>query len=345
MRGIGRFICVVLFLFSIEVSAIAESVPRVISIGTHPVGSFFNTVGTAVAKVITDHTKIRGIPKPMAGPSAWYPYMERGDLELGVLNVWDAQKGYLGESVYEKLSGKRGFNVRLVAVTVPNLGGLVVAKDSGIYNYSDLKGKRVCGNFPTPSLQAQVEAYLANGNLTWKDIIPVPVNSVVEGVKMVIDGRADVSGTAALGMGIIEELNAKKGARFLGIDTSPQAIARTRKFHPGYPYKVKPDPRYTGVEKEQYVWAYDIYLIAHARLPDQVIYQITKALLENYKELGTVHELLKEWTPERFVSKEAVIPYHPGAIKVYREKGMWTKEMEELQKRLLNKKEGTKVGN
>jgi len=330
----------VTILFWAYAATAAEKLPSTVSIGTHPVGSFFNSVGTAAAKAISDHTKIRGIPKPMAGPTAWFPYMERGDIELGVLNVWDAEKGYLGESVYEKLSGKKGFSVRLLAVTVPNLGGLVVAKDSGIFNYSDLKGKRVCGNFPTPSLQAQVEAYLANGNLEWKDIIPVPVNSVVEGVKMVMDGRADVSGTAALGMGIIEELNAKKGARFLGVDTSPQALERTRKFYPGYPYKVKPGPGNTGVEKEQYVWAYDIYLIVGEQVPDDIVYIITKALWENHKDFDKVHQLLKDWVPDRFVSKDAVIPYHPGAIKFYKEKGVWTKEMEAIQKKLLSEKKG-----
>jgi hypothetical protein len=251
---VGVFLGFVTILLWSHLATAAEELPSTVSIGTHPVGSFFNSVGTAAAKAISDHTKIRGVPKPMAGPSAWFPYMERGDIELGVLNVWDAEKGYLGESVYEKLSGKKGFSVRLLAVTVPNLGGQVVAKDSGIFSYSDLKGKRVCGNFPTPSLQAQVLAYLANGNVAWEDVIPVPVNSVVEGVKMVMDGRADSSGTSALGMGAIEELNAKKGARFLGFDTSPQALERTRKFYPGYPYKVKPGPGNTGVEKEQYVW-------------------------------------------------------------------------------------------
>ncbi|MCX5830714.1 MAG: TAXI family TRAP transporter solute-binding subunit [Deltaproteobacteria bacterium] len=332
------FLGLVTILFWGHAAMAAEKLPSTVSIGTHPVGSFFNIVGTAAAKGISDHTQIRGIPKPMAGPTAWLPYMERGDIELGVLNVWDAEKGYLGESIYEKLSGKKGFSVRLLAVTVPNLCGSFVAKDSGIFSHADLKGKRVSGNFPTPSLQAQAEAFLANGNLEWKDVIPVPVNSIVEAVKMVMDGRADSSGTTALGTGIVEELNAKKGARFLGVDISPQALERTRKFHPGYPYKVKPDPRYTGVEKEQYAWAYDIYLIAGEQVPDNVIYLITKALWENYKDFDKVNQLLKDWVPDRFVSKEAVIPYHPGAIKFYKEKGVWTKEMEEIQKKLLSKK-------
>jgi TRAP transporter TAXI family solute receptor len=214
----------------------------------------------------------------------------------------------------------------------------VVAKDSGIHSYSDLKGKRVCGNFPTPSLQLQTEAYLSNGNVSWKDITPVPVGSVVEGIKMVMEGRADSSGTITLGTPVIEELNAKKGARFLPMDPSPEVIARMRKFHPGYMIKVKPGPGNTGIEKEQYLWAYDIYLIIYDKVSNEPAYLITKVLWENYTEFEKVHKLLKDWNPSRFVSKNAVIPYHPGAIKFYKEKGVWDEEMDRLQKSLIEKK-------
>ena len=315
-----------------------EKIPEVISIGTHPIGSFFNTIGVAASKVIMEHSKIRAMAKPMAGPPAWFPYMERGEVELGVLNVWDAEKGYLGESVYERLSGKKGFSIRLLCVTIWNSAGLVVSKDSSIRTYSDLKGKRVCGNFPTPSLQLQTEAFLSNGNVSWKDITPIPVSSVVEGVKMVMEGRADSSGTITLGTPVIEELNAKKGARFLPMNPSPEAVARMRKFYPGYMVKVDPGPGNTGIEKEQYLWAYDIYLIIHEKAGDEMAYLISKLLWENNTEFEKVHKLLKNWTPNRFVSKNAAIPYHPGAVKFYKEKGDWDAEMDRLQKSLIEKK-------
>ena len=122
------------------VAKTAENIPEIVGIGTHPIGSFFNTIGVAASKVIIDHSKIRAIAKPMAGPTAWFPYMERGEVELGVLNVWDAEKGYLGESVYERLSNKKGFSIRLLCVTLWNSAGIVVAKDSGMKAYSDLQG-------------------------------------------------------------------------------------------------------------------------------------------------------------------------------------------------------------
>jgi hypothetical protein len=327
----------VLFCWSIK-GSVAQQLPPILNIGTHPVGSFFNVVGTAVATVVGKHTPMKTTVKPMAGPSAWYPLVSSGEIDLGVLNNWDAEKGYLGESTYSKLSAGKGFPIRLIAISVNNAIGLTVAADSGIYKYSDLKGKRVAGNLPTPSLQLQTEGLLANGGVSWSEIKAIPVSSVAEGVKAVIDGRSDSSATCAIGMPITEELHAKKGARILPIDPSPEAVNRVRAKFPGYPVKVTPGPGRTGVEKEQYLWAYDIYVIAREDLPEQAAYQAVRALWENYKDLGAIHVLLKDWTPDKFVTKEALIPYHPGTIKFYKEKGVWTDEMEKLQTALLSKK-------
>ena len=319
-----------------EVSS--QQLPPILNIGTHPVGSFFNIVGTAVATVVGKHSPMKTTVKPMAGPSAWYPLIKTEEIDLGVLNNWDAEKGYLGESVYRKLSEGKGFPVRLIAISVNNAIGLVVAGDSGIYKYSDLKGKRVAGNLPTPSLQLQTEALLASGGVSWSEIKAIPVSSVAEGVKVVIEGRSDSSATCTIGMPITEELQAKKGARILPLDPTPEAIIRVRDKFPGYPIKVTPGPGKTGVEKEQYLWAYDIYLIGREDLPDEAAYQVVKALWENHKELAPIHVLLRDWTPERFVTKEALIPYHPGAVKFYMEKRVWTLEMVKLQESLLAKK-------
>jgi len=326
-------------LFTLGVKEIyAQPLPTILNIGTHPVGSFFNVVGTAVATVVGKHTPMKTTVKPMAGPAAWYPLVVTQEIDLGVLNNWDAEKGYLGESVYRKLSKEKGFPVRLIAISVNNAIGLSVAADSGIYKYSDLKGKRVAGNLPTPSLQLQTEALLLNGGVSWSEIKPVPVSSVAEGVKAVIEGRSDSSATCTIGMPIMEELHAKRGARILPLDPSPEAVKRIREKFPGYPIKVTPGPGKTGVEKEQYLWAYDIYLIGREDLPDEAAYQVVKALWENYKELAPIHVLLKDWTHDKFVTKEALIPYHPGAIKFYKEKGVWTEEIAKLQEALLAKK-------
>ena len=326
----------VLLVWNIQVT-IAEELPPILDIGTHPVGSFFNVVGTAVATVVGKYTPMKTTVKPMAGPAAWYPMVETQEIDLGILNNWDGEKGYLGESIYEKLSKGKGFPVRLFAISVNNAIGLIVAGNSKFYNAADLKGKRVAGNYPTPSLHLQAEALLANGGVKWSEVIPIPVSSITEGVKAVIEGRADAA-SVTIGTPINEELHAKSGARFLPLDPSPDAVKRAKEKFPGYPFKVIPGPGRTGVEKEQFLWAYDIYLIGRGNLPEEATYRVVKALWENYKDLGSIHVLLKDWTPELFVTKEALIPYHPGAIKFYKEKGVWNDEMAKLQEVLLAKK-------
>lgn len=315
----------------------AEQLPPILNIGTHPIGSFFNIVGTAVATVVGKHTPMKTTVKPMAGPSAWYPLLATQEIDLGVLNNWDGEKGYLGESVYEKLSKGKGFPVRLFAISVNNAIGFIVAGNSKIYSCSDLKGKRVAGNYPTPSLQLQGEALLANAEVKWSEIIPIPVSSITEGVKAVIEGRADAA-SVTIGTPIIEELHAKSGARFLPIDPSPEAVKRSKEKFPGYPIKIIPRAGRTGVEKEQHMWAYDIYVVGRDDLSVEAAYQVVKAMWENYKDFAPIHVLLKDWIQERFVSKEALIPYHPGTIKFYKEKGVWTGELAKLQESLLAKK-------
>lgn len=315
----------------------AQQLPSILNVGTHPVGSFFNIVGTATATVVGKYTPMKTTVKPMAGPSAWYPLLASHEIDLGVLNNWDAEKGYLGESVYEKLSKGKGFPARLVAISVNNAIGFIVAANSKIYNYADLKGKKVAGNYPTPSLQLQAEALLANGGVKWSEVTPIPVSSITEGVKAVIEGRADAA-NVTIGTPIIEELHAKSGARFLPLDSSPEAVKRSKEKFPGYPLPITPGPGRTGIEKEQAMWAYDIYVVGREDLSDEAVYQIVKSMWENYKDFAPIHVLLKDWTQERFVSKEAMIPYHPGAVRLYKEKRVWTDEMARLQDALLAKK-------
>lgn len=312
--------------------------PRTVSIGTGAIGSTLYTIGVAAAKVVSDHTPMRMVVKPMSGAVAWYPYVERGEIEMGDLNMWDADKGYMGESLYGKLSEGKGFSVRLICSTVPNYAGLMVAKDSPVKTIPELRGKRVAGNFPTPGTQLQTEAFLMNGNLTYKDVTPVPANSPPDGVKLVMEGRAEASGTIALGTPIINELEAKKGARYLPMDPSPEAVARTKKLFVGYMSKIKPTPVNVGVTQEMNLWTYDMYLIAGEKVSNDVIYAVTKALWENYKELEQVHKQFSDWKPENFVSKNATIPYHDGAVKFYKEKKVWDAEMDRIQKELIDRK-------
>jgi len=79
----------------------------------------------------------------------------------------------------------------------------------------------------------------------------------------------------------------------------------------------------------------DIYLVGGKDLSNDAAYAVVKALWENNKDLAAAYSALAAWRPARMVSKSAFIPYHPGAIRFFKEKGVWDKNMDELQAKLL----------
>ncbi len=241
---------------------------------------------------------------------------------------------YMGTEIYKEPTKGKGFPIKTIMLGTPLQVALFVPEDSDIKTIPDVKGKRMVtdyGTFFTATLSART--FLANAGLTVDDVKGVSVPGVADGIKAVIEGRADVA-LMAVGGAVVEELKAAKGARALSVDPSPEAVKRMQGVFSGYfAIKVKPGP--AGVTEEIYALGKDITLYCYEELGEDVVYEIVKALWENYEELGPIHPRLKLWTPDRFASTRAIIPYHPGAIKWYEEKGVWTKELAELQKKLL----------
>ncbi len=323
----------IILAFVLIAPVAAGPLPKTIVLGANPPGTLFYVLCAGIGKVVTAHTPMKVEIFPQGG-TVWYPMLESGEVHFGIQVPGDILTAYKGEAIYEKPTKGKGFPLRTLMLGTPLQVGLVVPGDSDIKGPQDIKGKRMAVNYGTfYSSTLSVRALLANLGLTAKDVNGLTVTGVASGVRAVIEGRADL-GMGAVGAGFIKELKAAKGARFLPLDTSPEAIKRMQAVHPGYyPITVKPGP--AGITEEMPVLGKDVTLVASERLSEDVAYQITKALWENYKELAPMHPRLKLWTPNRFASTRAVVPYHPGSIKWYREKGVWTKELEEHQEKLL----------
>ncbi len=330
--AIGLLVSLML-MFAMPPQVAAMPLPKTIVHGANPPGSLFYAMGAGIAKVISAHTPMKVEVFPQGG-TVWYPMLESGEVHFGINVPGDILTAYMGESIYKKPTKGKGFSLRTLMLGTPLQVGFVLPGDSDIKSPKDIKGKRVpvdYGTFHSVSLTAL--SILANYGLTRDDVKRVPVTSYPSGVRAIIEGRADLA-VGSLGSGIVGELKVARGARYLPIYKSPEAVARMQKVHPGYyPIQAKPGP--PGVTKEITVLGKDITLVAVKSLSEDVAYHITKALWENYKELAPIHPRLKVWTPDRFASTRAVVPYHPGSIKLYKEKGVWTREHEEHQKKLL----------
>jgi TRAP transporter TAXI family solute receptor len=314
----------------------AQEVPKVMNLGTHGVGSLLNALGIGLGKVLSANLDSQVKVMPGAGPTQWLPQTRTGEVHMGVLNNYDAHHGRYATGGYERALQGKGAPILLLTSGTRNWLGPVVSEQSGIKSCADMKGKRMVVRYTgSAGVSAQGQAVLANCGLSLRDIRSVPVaGGPAKGIQGVIDGTVDISGSGAVGMGIIAELDAKKGARFVSLDPSPEAWARFREHFPASPVKVEPGKGRVGIREPITLAQYPFYLVGAESLPEEAAYRIVKVLWEKNEELFPLHARLRAWKKEGYVDEDATIPYHPGAIRFYKEVGAWSAKMDEVQAKL-----------
>jgi hypothetical protein len=71
------------------------------------------------------------------------------------------------------------------------------------------------------------------------------------------------------------------------------------------------------------------------RLSDAIREGVLRAAWEHGDKLAPIHVIFKEWTRDRMASPDVTIPYHPTAIRFFKERGVWTAAHDQAQQRLL----------
>ena len=338
-RRIGMMLSIVVGLaLALGTWAWAQQMPRAVTIGSNPPGTVFYALAGGLAKVASEASPIQTNVQPYTGTSTFLPLLNNGELDFGVVNAVDMGMAYLGPQKL-KVGGKNDFqhsqNIRLVMRGAPLIIGLLVKKDSPLKSVYDVKGKRVTGEYPAQqAVWFNVFGLLASGGVTWKDVNVVPVPAVNDGIDALVQGRADVT-AGALNAAKIREADAAIGVRHLPIDCSPEADKRVRQAVPGYYTRIIKAGSAAAMVEDTCAVAYDIYLATYKAAPDHVVAAVLKAIWDNADKLPPIHPTFKEWTRDRAASADVTIPYHPGAISFYKEKGVWKPEMDQAQQRLL----------
>jgi TRAP transporter TAXI family solute receptor len=300
---------------------------------TLPTGSVAHGAASGIAGVVSQKTKLRILAAPYAGPQVVVPQVDQGKAAFTLINVDDTYRAFRGEAPQYKQAHR---NLRLVSVGYLNTSAALVREDSGIRSVAELKGRRVAGVFSAHRTCAQLAtAVLDNASVGWSDVRVVPVPSVVPGVQALGEGRADANPCGAINMGVIREVNARSPVRFLPINTDPSAVERARQHFVGLRVMNLKAGSADGVPVDMPVFVYDFYLLTHAGLSDDTVYTLVKSIWDNLPEIQKTHSALQTWERERMAGADVTAPYHPGAVKFFKEVGVWTPEMEAAREKLL----------
>jgi len=297
---------------------------QVLGFGTAPQGSIGYNMGSAIAKVMAETASVQSRVQPYSGSSAILPLVNSGELDLTVCNVLEAQEAANGEGPYQ---GRKQGNLRVLGVIFPLYSSIFVRKDSPIKSIAELKGKRLAWGYTAQvTLSRVVDAILATGGVSGSDIRQVLVPNVVRGADDFAEGKLD-GGFFALGAAKVSEVDKSVGGiRYLPVSDDPKAVAAMRKIMPyAYVIEVKPSPAFAGLDGPTKLMAYDYLIVAGSHLKDDSVYKIAKAVHDNKPKLVESLPAFGGFNPQSMY-KDMPAPFHPGAVKYYKEIGLGAKK-------------------
>lgn len=296
---------------------------------TNPAGQGNYTISVAQGQLITKKTGIRVVVQPSQGPKVIPGLLESRDGDLATLSSIGTYWAYIGTGDYTK---PYKF-IRVIQSGNYNYFGLVTREGTGIKSIPDLKGKRVT-YFVTSLLtlrllETQLQAYGLNAA---KDITLLKAEDTPTALQDLLQKRTDAV-SCALGGSKMVEFNTKAKLVVLPFGTEKASFLQN-----GLPavFPAITSAKLSGVTPGVPVVATPNLFLGREDVDDDLVYQMIKTLIENYNELKVVNPSLADWTPEVAV-QELPVPYHNGAIKYYREKGLWSAKMDQLQQKLVAK--------
>ena len=305
----------------------SDALPRTAAIGTNPAGTGAHAIASALAAVASKATPIAGKVQPYNGPNAWMPLLENGEIEMGIINILDSHMAATGTGNYKSAYP----SVRVISGGVfPFTAGLIIRDKLDVKQISDLKGKRLAWDYGGHAInQTWQNAVMEAGGLKPSDVQQVRVSNLNDGVRAVPEGKVDAAFTA-VGIGVVEEANAMEAIRFVGMPNTDAANKILGRYGASV---VKSDPA-TGIKGDTYVIGYPLQLVSSARVSDKTIATLLKAWWDNLAELQTIHPLLKRWTKETQALTNFTVPYHSGAVRFYKEVGIWSAKHEARTKEI-----------
>ncbi len=274
-------------------------------------------IGGAMAQIITKY--VPGVKATAVTSGASVVNARKvGELEaeFGLLQNDVAYYAYNGLEMFKdsKLDKLRG-----VATLYPEIIQIVTLKENNIKTIYDLKGKKVAVGAPgsgtaVDAMQILKAAGIDESNT---EIRYLNFKEVSDALKdKTIDAGFIVAGipTAA-----VSDIAAVRDVAI--VEVPDEIYQKLKEDYPFYTQVTIPAGTYKGVDEDVKTVAVLAMLATNADLPDDLVYQITKAIFEHRDELVAAHKRAEDITLETALEGMS-IPLHPGAEKYYKEKGL-----------------------
>jgi hypothetical protein len=290
-------------------------------IATGGTGGTYYPLGGMLAQLISNNVKIGNkklsATAETAGASvANARLLGRKDIESAFVAADILDAAYTGKAQFKDGALK---NLRALGALYPEQVQLVTLARSNIQGFKDLKGKSVSSGSPGSGQWQLLGDLLEAHGMSRKDI-KEDLSSFAQSIDKIKDGNLTASLiTAGAPTASVTDLASSHELRIVPLTGTE--IETLRKKQPYYAQVQLPANTYKGQTAPVSTLAVMAVWASHDGLSEELAYAVTKALYDNTETLGKVHPKGKEITLQTALQSVS-IPFHPGAAKYYREKGL-----------------------
>jgi TRAP transporter TAXI family solute receptor len=241
--------------------------------------------------------------------------IEFGKCDVGFSNSSSGVDGLYGRTPFKK----KMTNMRQLANLYPQYFQMVVLENSRIKSVADLKGKVISPGPKGFTGEFAARQVLEIYGLSYKDMSMVQHVGYSDAVSLMKDGHCDAwLFCSAVPAASVMDIASTRKIRLLSLPEDK--IKAIQKLNAGYVRREIPRGSYPGVDYDVDGFGFFTHLIISAKLPDDLVYKITKSLVKNLPRYGDVVNDMKGVTPKD-LAVDIGIPFHPGALKYFKEIG------------------------
>lgn len=308
-------------------SAPAPKLPPVLSFATAAEGTTSYIVGGAFANILKKYLSLKVAIEPSGAATRWVPLMARQEVDFGIhCSYPDMIDSYYGLAGYQQMGPQPVLSFADGHIVPWGL----MTNSPNIKTVFDLKGKRLYGKIVGQSLYERgIPALLSSAGLTGQvEVLTFP--NINEAARGLAEGRADA--LVYLPM-VAPLLEVARTNQLYAVAVPKDVVDKVNRIEPSLTF---------GIWKKGVAFAAQdtpsmfqgCGMAVRETLGADVLSAILRTIYGNYEEYKESHSVLPEWSLEN-ATRIHVSPFHPGAIAYYKEKGIWTAQVEKRNQELI----------
>ncbi len=296
--------------------ASASEAARELTMATGGTSGTFFPLGGAISSVITKYYPDVNITVQTTDGSVNNAHlMGAGDVDMALIQTDISYYAFNGLEIFKK----KYPNLRAICRVYPDTTHIIAKGDGSIKSIQDFKGKTVSVGAPGSGNEVSFRQIINAAGLTYKDFKPVYL-SFSESAEHFKDGHIVAFHTnSSVPAAIVLDLNSLNKVQLIPV--GGELRKKIIKEYPFYTAVDIPANTYKYQDKPYETIAVQAILAVDAKIPDEVVYQMSKALFGHLDEVGAAHSAGKNMSLKGALDGIA-IPVHPGAAKFFKEKGV-----------------------